>query len=478
MIEAGGDHPRFFSWPFTVTKQEWRTFLISAAAVAFSAAAALEPPLRSLINFAKAGTSFSAKQLCSSVLMAGMDPERMLREDLAVGKGLIQTKIVPNSGRVEASALFGLFRAEAVQNGDRGCTWRINGQPTPRIPSQAKPGIKDSTPTGEPWPLIATARSEPPDIDRQALKTVLDRAFQEEDPLTPKRTRAVVVVQDGWVIAERYAKGIRPDMPLIGWSMSKSITHALIGRAIQEGLLEPHQPPSVPEWSDPEDPRHKISLDHLLRMNSGLAFEESTGSLNSDLVRMLTQEADMAGFAASQPLTKKPGKKWNYSSGTTNILSRFLRQAIDDDQRYWRFPSQALFGPLGMTTAVLESDNSGTLVGSSLVWASGRDWARFGQLYLNQGIWNGNQLLPTNWVRQARTASRGSKKRYGAHWWLSHRKSGRDLPKDSFSAEGYQGQLLLVAPSQHAVIVRLGQTPKKAGFDANAFGADVLSALR
>ena len=461
-----------------MTKQQWRIVVISTAAVAFSVTAGLEPPLRNLVNFAKAGTSFIAKQLCSGVLMAGMDPDQMLKEDLADGQGMIHTQIEPSAGRVKASSLFGLIRAEAVQNGERGCTWSINGQPMPRALSQNKPGSGNSKPIGAPWPLIATAQPEPPEIDRQALNTALDRAFQENDPLLPKRTRAVVVVQDGWVIAERYAKGIQPDMPLIGWSMSKSITHALVGRAIHEGLLDPDKPPRVPEWSTPLDPRQKISLDQLLRMNSGLAFEESTGALNSDLVRMLTQEADMAGFAASKSLSKKPGKKWNYSSGTTNILSRILRHAIDDDQRYWSFPSQALFGPLGMTTAVLESDNSGTLVGSSLAWASGRDWARFGQLYLDQGSWNGKQLLPANWVQQARTASRGSKQAYGAHWWLSRRKSRPDLPTDSFSAEGYQGQLLLVAPSQRAVIVRLGQTPKKPGFDANAFGADVLSALR
>ena len=461
-----------------MTKQQWRIVVISTAAVAFSVTAGLEPPLRNLVNFAKAGTSFIAKQLCSGVLMAGMDPDQMLKEDLADGQGMIHTQIEPSAGRVKASSLFGLIRAEAVLNGERGCTWSINGQPMPRPLSQNNPGSGNYKPIGAPWPLIATAQPEPPEIDRQALNMALDRAFQENDPFLLKRTRAVVVVQDGWVIAERYAKGIQPDMPLIGWSMSKSITHALIGRAIHEGLLDPDKPPRVPEWSTPLDPRQKISLDQLLRMNSGLAFEESTGALNSDLVRMLTQEADMAGFAASKSLSKKPGKKWNYSSGTTNILSRILRHAIDDDQRYWSFPSQALFGPLGMTTAVLESDNSGTLVGSSLAWASGRDWARFGQLYLDQGIWNGKQLLPANWVQQARTASRGSKQAYGAHWWISRRKSRPDLPTDSFSAEGYQGQLLLVAPSQRAVIVRLGQTPKKPGFDANAFGADVLSALR
>ena len=410
--------------------------------------------------------------------MAQMDPERMLSEDLAAGKGLIQTKIDPTGGRVEASALLGLIRAEAVQNGEQGCSARFNGHPTPQRPKQEVQISRDPRPSDEPWPLIATATAEPPEINSKAMKRVLDRAFREDDPHTPKRTRAVVVVQDGWVIAERYAEGIRADMPLIGWSMSKSITHALIGRAIQEGLLDPNLPPNVPEWSDPQDPRQRISLNQLLRMNSGLAFEESTGALNSDLVRMLTQEADMAGFAASKPLVQQPGKRWNYSSGTTNILSRILRDAIDDDQRYWSFPSRALFAPLGMTSAVLESDSSGTLVGSSLVWASGRDWARFGQLYLDQGSWNGAQLIPLDWVEQARTASRGSKGGYGAHWWLSRRKSRRDLPKDSFSAEGYQGQLLLVAPSQRTVVVRLGQTPKKPGFDANAFGAEVLSALR
>ena len=347
MIEAGT--PPLFSWPLRVTKQQWRTVVISIAAVAFSATAGLEPPLRNLITFARAGASFSAKQLCSSVLMAGMDPDQVLKEDLAAGQGMIHTRIKPNAGRVEASALFGLIRAEAIQNGERGCTWQIDGHPKPRLPKPNQPDSATPQPIGSAWPLSDTAAAEPPEIDEQALKDALDRAFEENEPLTPKRTRAVVVVQNGWVIAERYAQGIQPDMPLIGWSMSKSITHALIGRAIQEGLLDPGKPPKVPEWSDPQDPRQRISLDQLLRMNSGLAFEESTGTLNSDLVRMLTQEADMAGFAASQPLSKKPGKKWSYSSGTTNILSRILRHAIDDDQRYWSFPKQALFGPLGMT---------------------------------------------------------------------------------------------------------------------------------
>ncbi len=147
------------------------------AAVAFSATAGLEPPLRNLITFARAGASFSAKQLCSSVLMAGMDPDQVLKEDLTAGQGMIRTRIKPNAGRVEASALFGLIRAEAIQNGERGCTWRIDGHPTPRQPKPNQPDSATSQPIGAAWPLIATASAEPPEVDEQALKDALDRAF-------------------------------------------------------------------------------------------------------------------------------------------------------------------------------------------------------------------------------------------------------------------------------------------------------------
>ena len=158
MIEAGT--PPLFSWPLRVTKQQWRTVVISMAAVAFSATAGLEPPLRNLITFARAGASFSAKQLCSSVLMAGMDPEQVLKEDLAAGQGMIHTRIKPNAGRVEASALFGLIRTEAIQNGERSCKWQINGHPTPQLPKQNQPGSAKSQPVVAGWHLIATAAAE------------------------------------------------------------------------------------------------------------------------------------------------------------------------------------------------------------------------------------------------------------------------------------------------------------------------------
>ncbi|MDA7434887.1 serine hydrolase [Synechococcus sp. AH-601-J22] len=152
-------------------------------------------------------------------------------------------------------------------------------------------------------------------------------------------------------------------------------------------------------------------------------------------------------------------------------------QAINNDLIYWSYPYEELFKPIGMESAYLETDASGNFVASSLGWASARDWARFGLLYLNQGAWNGLQILPKSWVQHAVTASKGSKKRYGAHWWLSSKSRRPDLPRNSYSAEGYEGQLILVVPSFKTVIVRLGQSPQRSSFNPNKFGASILSTL-
>ena len=260
--------------------------------------------------------------------------------------------------------------------------------------------------------------------------------------------------------------------------MTKSLTHALIGIAVGNGHLRLHEPLSLPEWQNINDDRRKITLDHLLRMNSGLRFDERTEGLDSDLVQMITQEANTGTFASKQPMIGRMGLDWSYSSGTTNILSRRLRLALNNDHDYWSYPYEALFKPIGMSSALVETDASGNFVASSLGWASARDWARLGLLYLNEGVWDGRQVLPKGWSQHARTPSKGSKKRYGAHWWLSSKRRRPDLPRDSYSAEGYEGQLILVVPSSKTVIVRLGQTPDRSSFNPNQFGALMLSALK
>ena len=195
-------------------------------------------------------------------------------------------------------------------------------------------------------------------MNHERLEAAVLKAFSEPDPINrPQRTRAVVVVKDGWVIAERYADGIDPETPLIGWSMTKSLMHALIGIAVGDGRISLDHPVPMAEWSNIDgDPRATITPRHLLQMNTGLAFDETSRNLSSDLVTMLTQVDDMGAFAARQPLVAVPGQRWAYASGTTAILSTTLRQVINNDLSYWRFPSERLFQPLGMATAVLETD--------------------------------------------------------------------------------------------------------------------------
>lgn len=445
--------------------------------VVLGAATLIIPHARQTFSLARAGTAYSAKMLCSGVLMAGMNAERLKREELSLAQGLIKTKIDSNQGVVQAWAFAGLVRGAAVRQANLGCSQVIANSQVVRLPEQTRGQPTDPKPSKTPWKLDPDASETPPKIEQHKLETAISQAFQESQPSAPQRTRAIVVVKDGWVVAERYAAGITPKTPLIGWSMTKSLTHALIGIGVRDGTLQLNEPLLLPEWNNDNDGRQKITLDHLLRMNSGLAFDERSGNLESDLVQMLTQEANTGTFASKKPLIGRRGRDWSYSSGTTNILSRGLRLVINNDPEYWSFPYNKLFKPLGMHSAYLETDASGNFVASSLAWASARDWARFGLLYLNEGSWNGKQILPKVWIRHATTASKGSKKGYGAHWWLSSKRRRPDLPRDSYSAEGYEGQLILVVPSFNAVIVRLGQSPNSS-FDPNDFGALMLAALQ
>jgi CubicO group peptidase (beta-lactamase class C family) len=306
---------------------------------------------------------------------------------------------------------------------------------------------------------------------------VLDDAFSEPDPENPRRARAVVVVHNGWVVAERYADEVSPETPLIGWSMTKSITHALVGIAVGDGLMFLEDPLPVPEWDGAGDPRAAITLDQALRMSTGLEFGEVYSDFTSDVVRMLTLAEDAGGLAADKRLEVPPGSRWEYSSGTTNLVARSMREALGDDELYWGFPYHRLFDPVGMHSAILETDPSGNFVGSSFGYATARDWARFGLLYLNDGVWNGQRILPEGWVEYGVTPTPGApRKEYGAHWWLNAGGQFDGVPLDEYRASGYDGQYIMVVPSRNTVIVRLGQTPG-GGFDSVAFERAILEVL-
>jgi CubicO group peptidase (beta-lactamase class C family) len=290
----------------------------------------------------------------------------------------------------------------------------------------------------------------------------------------------VVVVHRGRIVAERYAPGITPTTPLPGWSMSKSVVGALAGTLVGLGLWRLDAPVPLAAWRRPGDPRAAITLEHLLAMSSGLEFEEAYRSPLSDVNLMLWAGGDAGGYAAAKRLAYPPGAHWQYASGTTNVLAAAMRETLGP--AYAGYPRRALFAPLRMSSAVLEPDASGTFVGSSLMFATARDWARFGLLFANDGLWNGARVLPEGWVRYSATPAAAAEARnYGAHWWLKlDRPPGAPpvtLPPDVFHAAGHGGQFVTVVPSRALVVVRLGHAIDAGAWDQEAFVARIIPAV-
>lgn len=311
-------------------------------------------------------------------------------------------------------------------------------------------------PKGVAWPTVEWPRGDlPARIDGPRLEAHLQRGFEDFD-----ETHAVVIVQGGRLVLERYGPGYAPDSTCLSWSMAKSITHALVGISVGDGLLDIMAPAPVPEWRDAGDLRAAITTDQLLRMSSGLKFDEVyEPGRPSDTIEMMwgTGKVDVAHYAASQPLAQPPGSHFSYSSGTTNIVCRILADVTGlRGEAFAAFMRERLFEPLGMRTPIPKFDPAGTFIGSSFCFASGRDFARFGLLYLRDGVWDGAQLLPEGWVDYAREPTFQQPGvidgRYGAHWWLDLGGPG------SFSANGHEGQFTILAPDLDLVVVRHGRT--------------------
>lgn len=323
-----------------------------------------------------------------------------------------------------------------------------------------------SQPAGVDWPTEGWPAGElPPTVD---LTPLLDEVCDNDGPLA--ETFAVLVVHRGRIVAERYQGALehfdRPptpvtaETPLLSWSMAKSVLHAGVGLLVGAGRLDLDAPAPVPEWADPGDPRHAITLRQLLAMRDGLDFAEEYVDGNvSDTIEMLfgDGQSDMAHFAAERPLAAPPGTRFNYSSGTSNIISGIVARTVGPGESYARFLHSRLFGPLGMTSADPEFDEAGTWVASSTLRASARDYARFGLLYLRDGMWDGVRLLPSGWVDDARTwvsEDPDDASPYGAHWWGV---AGDTL--GTFRASGFEGQSITLCPSLDLMVVRLGKTP-------------------
>ena len=431
-----------------------------------------------------------AKRVCSGVFLSVRSANEVLCEDHDTDPITTQPTVDRENGTVTVAVPFfpGKPSGTAAYRNGLGCTIlfdltaeQLRAQPTGR------PAYKPLN-RKTPWPKGSSTDLATPDgVDRQALEEALDDAFSEPYDDKERGTRGVAVVYDGRLVAERYASGFASDRPLIIWSMTKSLTNAMVGLLVKDGLLDLKAPAPVPEWhQEADDPRAEITLDQLMRMSSGLKFEEVYEQGLIDVVVMLFGDQDTGLYAANQPLAADPDTKWSYSSGTTNILARIVKGALDDDLgKYTALPHDRLFTKLGMTNTVIELDEAGTFVGSSYGYSTPRDLARFGQLFLQDGVWNGERILPEGWVEYSTTptpkAPRGS---YGAQFWLNagepddpSKRSWPDVPTDAYWMSGFEGQSVTVVPSRKAVIVRLGRTPDRSAFSLNDFLSDVLAAL-
>lgn len=432
------------------------------------------------------GTGYAAKRLCSEIFLAHRAEDEIKSVDLALLPTSLDI-VVDKEAKVVTVTSFGMAKHVAVWRKGLGCALSYGSTPEALRKQGFEPKALAQPLTDGPWPLGTGGKPKvmPTGVDLKKLESALDFAFLEPEPKNLRRTRAVLVVYDGKLVAERYAKGFDKDMPLLSWSMAKSVMHALIGVLVKQGKLDITKPAPVPEWQeDPDDPRQNITTDHLLRMSSGLDFDEDYGAFG-DATKMLFASKSVADFAASRTLAHKPGMRWHYSSGDTNMLSHIIRHVLKDDSIYHSFPRRELFAKIGAASAVFETDPLGTFVGSSFVYMTARDWARFGLLYMQGGVWNGLQVLPKGWTKAACTLTPGTPLgEYGAQWWLNRGVQGNpkhrpysQVPLDYCAAQGFETQRVIVIPSRKTVIVRLGLTRKRGAFDTNAFVQRVLKGL-
>ncbi|GAA4329586.1 serine hydrolase [Flaviaesturariibacter amylovorans] len=424
-------------------------------------------------------SGYFAKNMASAVFLQHRDPAAIEREDLSGFPFSMASYTVDLRDSSVSASVWGFARHKAIYRKGLGCTL-LNDLPESAVRAQrfmlpSAPPRADSLP----WPLgERVADSIPTAVNAQRLQAAIDGALSATSSEgKPALTRAFLVLYDGQIVGERYAEGVTKEQVQIGWSMSKSLTGALIGVLVKGGRLRLDAPAPVPEWKGTD--KEKITLRHLLQQSTGLDFEEDY-SKPCEVTNMLFRSDDMAAFTARRPLREAPGSRFYYSSGNSNILSRIIRHTVGE-QDYAAFPYRALFHRIGMYSALLEPDASGTYIGSSYSYATPRDFARFGLLYANNGRWNGEQLLPDDWVAASiQPGPADPNKRYGCQFWLNGTKEDKpgerhfpDAPPDLFYAKGFGGQGLYVILSRKVIVVRMGQHP----IDENTFLKNVLAAF-
>jgi CubicO group peptidase (beta-lactamase class C family) len=414
-------------------------------------------------------SAYAAKTVCSNVFIARRDAEEVIRTDVQFAERgvtkFMKINVNTSNRRVDA-ALFGLLakRYAAYAEG-RGCTLVSKEE----IPDHtAAPPLRPPTAPDALWPTGETAQLS----DDRRLRTELN------DPiLQGPGMRAIVVVHDGRIIGETYGEGFNASTPLLGWSMTKAVNAALVGMAIKDGKLSLDQKSLFPQWAG--DARGEISIADLMAMSSGLEFNEDQGFF-TDVARMEFLERDAAAFARDLALVAAPGTQFHYGSGSSVLLARIWQNAVGMAAR--NFPRERLFNPLGMTSAVFESDPSGTFLGEGFLYANAHDWARFGEFLRLGGVWNGQSLLQRGFVDYMRSPAPTSDEGHGPVYgrgqlWLA-RGQGFDLPADTFMLEGHLRQVIAVIPSRKLVILRMGMTREDIGYSVAKLLYGIVAAIR
>jgi CubicO group peptidase (beta-lactamase class C family) len=415
-------------------------------------------------------TGYAAKNLASDVFISGRAKEEVEKTDL----NFSFIKFTHNDVDFKNKAVTSQFlwgRSRAIYRDGFGVTL-VRGVKEEdllkaKFPSGTAASYSQDTIK---WPLGNIVTDTSHSIDQKALKEISLRLVRDNG--YNGNAFAFLVVHKGIPVVESYKPQFNSKTRFLSWSMAKSITNALVGILVKQGKTDIYKPVEIAEWKD--DERSMITLNNLMQMQSGLKWNEDYGN-RSDITLMLHCETDMARFAYEKSEDQPEGKKWYYSSGSANIVSYIIRKAIGSDSLYYQFAENELFNKIGMADAVFEVDPTGLMVGSSYIYATARDYARFALLYLNDGVFNGERILPEGWVNYTTTEASASKGEYGSLFWLNKGKTFPSAPEDMYSCLGHDGQRIFIIPSRDLIVVVLGYSPtSKGGMDFDRLLKDIL----
>jgi len=419
-------------------------------------------------------TGYAAKNLCSNVFVSGRDAKEIESVDL----NFSFIKFTKNKVDLEGQSVTSRFlwgRSKAIHRDGFGATL-IRDASEEELRSavyavDTDPGYRPATTA---WPLgNMVPDTVETGIDKSAM-TEIARSLMS-DTAYGGIPFAFIVLHKGLPVAETYRPGLGRDTRFLSWSVAKSFTNAIAGVLVKMGKMDISEQAGIEEWKN--DERSRITLNDLLQMQSGLKWNEDYGS-RSDVNLMLFNKGDMSRFAVTRPMEYQPGTSWKYSSGTANILTSLIRKEFDSDTSCYAFVHDNLFEKIGITDAVFEVDPSGDLVGSSYLYATARDYARFGLLYLNAGVFCGERIFPEGWVKYSRTPASASGGEYGALFWLNRSKNYPSAPEDMFSCQGHDGQMIFILPSDDLVVVVLGFSHRPDNtFDFDALLGDILKTV-